>query len=180
MAAVMSEVLDDADERPSLHWRELNALLEYWGRARWRVGLSGGYPEQSPTVGRVELYEPRDWFQVSQLTAQGKQNPFYGGHRILSECCWSVSKELLAVNMAVNLLPDSQFQTIVVKYSFGCVYQREFSRGEQAEVLGITPEAMDERLRRARKSLGRMLVNLRNYGRGLADLPDEMRKRMAG
>lgn len=173
MAAVPEEI-----DAPSLHWRELNALLEYWGRSRWRVGLSGGYPEQSPTVGRVELYEPRDWFQVSQLTAQGKQNPYYGGHRILSESCWSVSKELLAVNMAVNLLPEPQFQAIVVKYSFGCVYQCDLGRKEQAAILGIKPDAMDERLRRARKSLGRMLVNLRSMGRGLADIPADIRRNM--
>jgi DNA-directed RNA polymerase specialized sigma24 family protein len=177
MAAVMSEVcrISSAylasivdDGTPTLSWREINALLDYWGRARWRVGLSGGYPEQSATVGQVELYEPRDWFQVSQLTAQGKQNPYYSGHRILSESCWSVSKELLAINMAVNLLPEPQFEAIVVRHSIGCVHQHEFTRKEQAEMLGIKPEAMDERLRRARKSIGRMLVNLRYFGRALS------------
>lgn len=159
MSAVMAE--ETTEEPPSLHWRELNSLLEYWGRARWRVGLSGGFPEQSTSVGRVELYEPRDWFQVSQLTAQGKQNPYYGGHRILSECCWYVSPTLLAVNKAVNLLPETQFQAIVVNYAVGAVYAREFTRTERAEMLGVKPEAMDERLRRARKSLSRMLVNYR-------------------
>jgi DNA-directed RNA polymerase specialized sigma24 family protein len=152
---------ETTDELPSLHWRELNALLEYWGRARWRVGLSGGFPEQSTSVGRVELYEPRDWFQVSQLTAQGKQNPYYGGHRILSECCWYVSPTLLAVNKAVNLLPEPQFQAIAVNFAIGAVYAREFSAKEKAEVLGTTVDAMNERLRRARKALGRMLVNYR-------------------
>lgn len=149
------------EEAPSLHWRELNSLLEYWGRARWRVGLAGGFPEQSTSVGRVELYEPRDWFQVSQLTAQGKQNPYYGGHRILSECCWYVSPTLLAVNKAVNLLPEPQFQAVVVSYAMGVVYSREFTAKEKAEVLGTTVDAMNERLRRARKALGRMLVNYR-------------------
>lgn len=160
MSAVMAE--ETTEELPSLHWRELNSLLEYWGRARWRVGLSGGFPEQSATVGQVELYEPRDWFQVSQLTAQGRQNPYFGGHRILSECCWHVSPTLLAINTAVNLLPESQFQVIVVNFAVGAVYSREFTRTEKAEMLGVKPEAMDERLRRARKSLGRMLVNYRH------------------
>jgi DNA-directed RNA polymerase specialized sigma24 family protein len=157
MAACESEAI----EPPSLHWRELNALLEYWGRARWRVGLSGGFPGQSATVGQVELYEPRDWFQVSQLTAQGKQNPHYGGHRILSDSCWHVSSTLLAVNMAVNLLPEAQFKAVIVQYALGSVHQREFSQKEKAELLETTADAMNERLRRARKSLGRMLVNFR-------------------
>lgn len=164
MSAVMTEEAID-EELPSLHWRELNSLLEYWGRARWRVGLSVGFPEQSTTVGRVELYEPREWFQVSQLTAQGKQNPYYGGHRILSESCWYVSPTLLAVNRAVNLLPEPQFQAIAVNYAMGAVYAREFTKTEKAAVLGIKPEAMDERLRRARKALGRMLVNYRAEAR---------------
>lgn len=159
MSAVMVE--ETAEELPTLHWRELNTLLEYWGRSRWRVGLSGGFPEQSITVGRVELYEPRDWFQVSQLTAQGKQNPYFGGHRILYGACWGVSPALLAVNKAVNLLPEPQFQAIVVTYAIGSVCSRDFSRKERAELLEIKPEALDERLRRARKALGRMLVNYR-------------------
>jgi hypothetical protein len=161
---------ETTEELPSLHWRDLNSLLEYWGRARWRVGLSGGFPQQSMTVGRVELYEPRDWFQVSQLTAQGKQNPYYGGHRILSESCWYVSPTLLAVNKAVNVLPEPQFQAIAVNYAMGAVYAREFTRTEKAAVLGIKPEAMDERLRRARKTLGRMLVNFREEARLRAKL----------
>mgnify|MGYP006184326555 FL=1 len=69
------------------------------------------------------------------------------------------------MNRAVNLLPEPQFQAIAVNYAIGAVYAREFSRAEKAEVLGIRPEAMDERLRRARKALGRMLVNYREEAR---------------
>lgn len=162
MSAAADEVEDEAR---ALGWRELNSLLDYWGRARWRVGLSGGFPEQSACVGRVELYEPRAWFQVSQLTARGRQNPYYAGHRILSECCWYVSPTLMAVNAAVNVLPEPQFQAVVVNFSIGVVYSREFTRTEKAEMLGVKPEAMDERLRRARKSLGRMLVNYKEEAR---------------
>lgn len=162
MAAAEKSI--EPEEPPSLHWRELITLLEYWGRSRWRVGLSGGFPEQSSIVGRVELYEPREWFQVSQFTAIGKQTPYFGGHRILSDSCWYVSPVLIGVNMAVNLLPEPQFRAIIVKYALGCVYAKDFSTKEQADILGITPDALEERLRRARKSLGRMLVNFRARG----------------
>lgn len=160
----MAAVLEEVDDTPSLDWRELDDFLKYWGRARWRVGLCGGFPEQSAIVGRVELYEPREWFQPKQLTAQGKQTPYFGGHRILYDAAWSPSVLLMAVNMAINSLPEPQFRAIVVKYAIGYVYEKEFSGKQQADMLEITPDALSERLRRARKSLGRMLVNFSRGG----------------
>lgn len=147
------------DDQPSLKWREVDDFLHYWGSARWRVGLAGGFPGQSAIASQVELYEPREWFQVKQITAQGRQTPYYGGHRILCEDCFNVSPLLLAINMAVNMLPEPQFKAIVVKYAVGVVRGQDYSAKQQAEMLEITPDALSERLRRARKSLGRMLVN---------------------
>lgn len=160
MAAVMNETEaeDTQDSRPRLGWREVDDLLKYWGSSRWRVGLCGGYPEQSATVGRVELYEPRDWFQVSQLTARGKQNRYLGGHRILYDKAFTVSKRLLMVNMAVNALPEPQFHAVVVAYAIGYVSGEDSSHKQKAEMLGVTPDALSERLRRARKNLARTLA----------------------
>jgi hypothetical protein len=142
-----------------LDWRAVDALLKYWGSSRWRVGLCGGYPGQAACAGRVELYEPRDWFQVGQLTAQGRQNPYYGGHRILYYGAWNVSKRLLIINAEVNALPEPQFLAIVVTYAVGYVSNEDFSHKQKAEMLEITPDALSERLRRARKKLAVTLAN---------------------
>jgi DNA-directed RNA polymerase specialized sigma24 family protein len=158
MVAAMSEVDLEQESVPEIDWRTLDNLLKYWGSARWRVGLCGGYPEQSAIVGRVELYEPREWFQVSQLTAQGRQSPYFGGHRILYDAAWNVSRRLLMVNMAVNALPEPQFRAIVVSYAIGYTAGEDFSHKQKADMLEISPDALSERLRRARKNLGRTLA----------------------
>lgn len=156
-AAAVTEVNDDTDI-PQLGWREVDSLLKYWGSSRWRVGLCGGFPEQSSITTRVELYEPREWFQVKQVTASGRQNPYYGGHRILYDKAWNVSKRLLMINAAVNALPEPQFRVIAVTYAVGYMSNEDFSHKQKAEMLGISPDALSERLRRARKKIGVMLA----------------------
>lgn len=157
-AAAVTDVENEAD-MPQLGWREVDSLLKYWGSARWRVGLCGGFPGQSAITARVELYEPREWFQVKQLTASGKQNPYYGGHRILYDQAWSVSRRLLMVNAAVNALPEPQFRAVAVVYAVGYMTNEDFSHKQRAEMLGISPDALSERLRRARKKLAVILAN---------------------
>lgn len=161
-AAAVTEIDEDADV-PQLGWREVDSLLKYWGSSRWRVGLCGGFPEQSAITERVELYEPREWFQVKQLTARGRQNPYYGGHRILYGG-WSVSKRLLMVNAAVNALPEPQFRAIAVTYAVGYMTNEDFSHKQRAEMLGISPDALSERLRRARKKLAVILAKATGLG----------------
>lgn len=156
VAATMTE---EEDQEPrQLGWRALDSLLKYWGNARWRVGRCGGFASESPTAACIQIYEPRDWFQVGQLTASGRQRPHYGGHRVLYDQAWGVSKTLLMVNIAVCSLPEPQFQAIVVSYAIGYTFGRDFSQKECAELLDITPDALQERLRRARKKLGQMLA----------------------
>lgn len=155
MSAAADEVEDEAR---GLSWRAVDSLLRYWGSARWRVGLCGGFPEQSAITNRVELYEPREWFQVKQITASGRQSPHYGGHRILYDVAWTVSRRLIMVNAAVNTLPEPQFRAIVVAYAVGYTYSEDFSQKQQAEMLGISQEALSERLRRARKKLAVILA----------------------
>lgn len=164
MNASVTELNVEEADLPRLGWREMDALLKYWGSARWRVGLCGGFPEQSSITTRVELYEPREWFQVKQITASGRQNPYYGGHRILYDQAWSVSRRLLMVNAAVNALPEPQFRAIVVSYAVGYTYGEQFSQKQQAEMLGISPDALSERLRRARKRLSQVLAKATGYG----------------
>lgn len=147
------------DDSRSLGWREVDALLKYWGSSRWKVGLCGGFPEQSASAGRVQLYEPRDWFQVQQLTAQGRQKPYYGGHRILYYGAWSASWRLLSINAAVNSLPEPQFRAIFAAYAIGYMLNEDFSHKQKAAMLEITPDALSERLRRARKKLAIILAN---------------------
>lgn len=159
----VTEVDEDADV-PQLGWREVDSLLKYWGSSRWRVGLCGGFPEQSSITNRVELYEPREWFQVKQITASGRQNPYYGGHRILYDQAWSVSRRLLMVNAAVNALPEPQFRAIAVTYAVGYMTNEDFSQKERAEMLGISPEALSERLRRARKRVAVILAKATGVG----------------
>jgi DNA-directed RNA polymerase specialized sigma24 family protein len=153
MSAAAAAEVDDETDAPQLGWRDVDALLKYWGSSRWRVGLCGGFPEQSACAGRVELYEPRDWFQVSQLTAQGRQTPYYGGHRILYDQAWNVSRRLLRINSIVNELPEPQFRAIFATYAIGYVTNEDCSHKRRAEMLGISPDALSERLRRARKKL---------------------------
>lgn len=152
MNAAVAEVDDEADV-PRLGWREVDALLKYWGSSRWRVGLCGGYPEQSSITTRVELYEPREWFQVKQITANGRQNPYYGGHRILYDQAWKVSRRLMMINAAINELPEPQFKAIAVTYAIGCMANEDISHKQRADLLGISSDALSERLRRARKKI---------------------------
>lgn len=147
------------DDSRVLGWREVDALLKYWGSSRWMVGLCGGFPAQAACAGRVELYEPREWFQVQQLTAQGRQKPYYGGHRILYYGAWSASARLLSINAAVNTLPEPQFRAIFAVYAIGYMANEDFSHKQRAAMLGITPDALSERLRRARKKLAVILAN---------------------
>lgn len=147
------------DEASSLSWRQIDALLKYWGSSRWRVGLCGGFPGQSAIASRIELYEPREWFQVRQITARGKQNPYYGGHRILYDSAWNAaSKRLLVVNAAVNTLPEPQFKAVFVAYAVGYISSEQFSNQQKAAMLEISPDALGERLRRARKKLAVILA----------------------
>lgn len=162
-AVAVTEVDEDADV-PQLGWREIDALLKYWGSSRWRVGLCGGFPEQSAITARVELYEPREWFQVKQITASGRQNPYYGGHRILYDKAWGVSRRLLMVNAAINALPEPQFRAIAVTYAVGYMTNEDFSQSQRAEMLGISVDALSERLRRARKRLAVVLANATGVG----------------
>lgn len=157
----MSTVADEVEEAdvPQLGWRHVDSLLKYWGSSRWRVGLCGGFPGQSAITARVELYEPREWFQMKQLTANGRQNPYYGGHRILYDQAWTVSKRLLIVNAAVNALPEQQFRAVAVTYAVGYMSTEDFSHKQKAEMLGISPDALSERLRRARKKIAIILAN---------------------
>lgn len=164
MNAPVTELNVEEADIPQLGWREVDSLLKYWGSSRWRVGLCGGFPEQSSITTRVELYEPREWFQVKQITASGRQNPYYGGHRILYDQAWRVSRRLLMVNAAVNALPEPQFRAIVVNYAVGYTYGEQFSHKQQAEMLGISPDALSERLRRARKRLSQVLAKATGYG----------------
>jgi DNA-directed RNA polymerase specialized sigma24 family protein len=150
----------EVEEEPvTLSWREVDALLRYWGSSRWRVGLCGGFPQQSACAGRVELYEPRDWLRVHQLTAQGRQKTHYGGHRILYYGAWAVSERLLSINAAVNTLPEPQFRAIFAAYAIGYISNEDFSHKQKAAILEITPDAFSERLRRARKKLAVILAN---------------------
>lgn len=158
MTQVVAAVVTEEHQVPQLGWRALDSLLKYWGNARWRVGLCGGFASESPTAACIQIYEPRDWFQVGQLTASGRQRPHYGGHRVLYDQAWGVSKTLVMVNMAVCALPEAQFQAVVVSYAIGYTCARDFSQKERADLLDITPDALQERLRRARKKLGQMLA----------------------
>lgn len=153
-----------AREPPELSWRHVDDLLKYWGSARWRVGLCGGFPEQSAIASRVELYEPREWFQVKQITASGRQSRYFGGHRILYDDAWGPSRRLLMVNAAVNALPEAQFMAVVVSYAVGYVSTEDFSQKQLADMLSISPDALSERLRRARKKLARTLAKATGYG----------------
>lgn len=157
MNAVASET--EPKKAHSLNWRKVDALLHYWGSNRWRVGLCGGFPEQAATAGRVELYSP-ELFRITQYTAQGKQIRYFGGHRVLADQYWEVSPRLLAVNMAVNLLPDAQFSAVVVRYAVGYTMNEPFTEQMQANALGISVETLEDHLTFARARLGRMLVNI--------------------
>lgn len=160
----MSAVAEETRGEHELSWRDVDALLKYWGSSRWRVGLCGGFPEASSITTRVELYEPREWFQVKQITASGRQNPYYGGHRILYDQAWTVSPRLILINTAVNALPEPQFRAVAVSYAVGYMSGEKVSQKQQADMLGISAEALSERLRRARKRLATVL------GQALFDL----------
>lgn len=163
MVAVMADP-DEVDEQPGLSWKQVDDLCRYWGEKRWRVGLAGGFPEESAIVGHIEIYEPREWFQVKQITANGRQRRNTGGHRVLYDQAWYISPLLIAVNMAVCALPEPQFRAIVVAYALGYVVPgKEISHKERAEMLGITVDALSERLRRARKNLSRALAKATGY-----------------
>jgi DNA-directed RNA polymerase specialized sigma24 family protein len=60
---------------------------------------------------------------------------------------------LLRINSVVNELPEPQFWAIFATYASGYVTNEDFSHKRRAEMLGISPDALSERLRRARKKL---------------------------
>lgn len=141
----------------SLTWQQTDALLKLWGGAQWKVSLSGGYPEQSAVSGRIEIYVPREWFQPKQLTAKGRSDRHFGGHRIL-EWPYDPPKWLKRVHFEVCKLPDPQFDAVCANYAVEVKYGLQLSQKAKAELLEITPDALQERLRRARLRLSKKLA----------------------
>lgn len=144
-----------------LSWRHVDYLLKQWGRYLWLFGISVGcYPRESAIVGMWDQAPPFSWFRVRQLTARGRDSQQYGGHRILAERGMVMPSHLYAVHIAVCSLGEDQHIAILVKYGSGLSAEgREFSDDEKAKALGITVDAMEQRLKRARRKLAKTLVH---------------------
>jgi hypothetical protein len=66
------------------------------------------------------------------------------------------------VNVAVGTLPEKQYLAVLVKYATGLDRTgREWPEEMMAIALEITDEALEERLRAARKRIARTLENQR-------------------
>ena len=145
----------------TLNWRHINSMLEEWGRWIERHADHSGYPSQAAIAGVIDHKNEWNWFRVRQLTAGGHSSLIFGGHRIL---CLDMPERIRCTNLIINRLSSEQYDAVLARYGLGVMDDGQlFTNRERARALGISIDAFEERLRRARARIGDILAKATGY-----------------